>query len=74
MYVKVRVTPGSKKERVTRKGDTEFDILVKEPAVRNLANNRICHILAETFDVQRNSVRVLTGHHSRSKIVSIDVL
>jgi uncharacterized protein YggU (UPF0235/DUF167 family) len=73
MYVRVVVTPNAKRERVSKVKDTEFHITVREPAERNLANTRIREILAYEFDVSVTKVRLLTGHHSRVKIVDVDV-
>jgi uncharacterized protein YggU (UPF0235/DUF167 family) len=46
-------------------------ISVKEPAERNLANTRVREIIAARLGVLLGKVRIFTGHHSRSKIVSI---
>lgn len=72
MYIRVHAIPGTKKERVTRESDTEFYISVKEPAEHNLANRRITEILARELGVPAVQVRMLTGHHSRSKLYSVE--
>lgn len=73
MYIRVHVVPGAKKERVTKVSDTEFHIAVREPASQNLANRRIVAIIAESFSVSPTQVRILTGHRSSSKMVSVEV-
>lgn len=73
MYVHVRVIPGAKKEKITKKSDTEFEMLIREPAERNLANQRIRELLAQEFSVEIGSVRMLTGHRSQSKMYTIEV-
>ncbi len=73
MFVHVRVLPGARRERVTKNSETEFQIEVKEPKERNLANKRIREILAEEFGLDIGQVRMLTGHRSPSKIFSIGV-
>jgi len=73
MYVKVRVIAGGKKEKVTKVSDDVYEMVVKEPAERNLANHRIRQILSEEYDVILGSVRIITGHHSQSKIFDIDL-
>lgn len=72
MYIRVHAVPGAKKERVTKESDTVFYIAVKEPAEQNLANRRVCEILAREFHVSTAQVKMLTGHHSRSKMYSIE--
>lgn len=73
MYIKVRVFPESKKEKIEQKNENNFTLFVKEPAERNMANNRIRQIMADFYRVNVNSVRILNGHHSPSKILSINV-
>ena len=71
MYLKVFVTPGAKHERVEEQGET-LTISVREPAQRNQANTRVRAIVASRFDIPFGKVRILAGHRSRSKMLSID--
>ncbi|MBU6214692.1 DUF167 domain-containing protein [Patescibacteria group bacterium] len=70
MFIKVLVTPGAKKEKLEENGDA-FAISVREPAAQNRANDRVREIIAERFGVPAGKVRILTGHRSRAKMVSI---
>ncbi len=70
MYIKVFVTPGAKHEKIEEKGETLL-IAVKEPASGNRANNRVREIIAKLQKVPLGKVRILTGHHSRAKMISI---
>lgn len=72
MYVKVRVVAGAKKERVVRTDDTHFDIAVREPAAMNRANVRVREIVAAMFALPLGKVRIVSGHQSPSKILSVD--
>ena len=72
MYIRVHALPNAKKERVLRASDTEFTIAVREPAERNLANARIREVLAMELGLPLGKVRILTGHHSPSKLFVID--
>ena len=71
MYIKVRVQAGAKKENIEKKKDNYFMITVKEPAERNMANKRVCNIVASLYKVKENKVRIVSGHQSPSKILSI---
>ncbi len=73
MYIKVKVTAGAKKEDIKKKNKDTYIISVKEPAERNLANNRICQILASLFSISTKQVRIISGHQSPSKILSINL-
>ncbi len=72
MYVKVHATPGAKKEKVDKKDDITYDIFVKEPAERNLANNRIRELLCIEYGLDKGEVKMVSGHRSRSKIFDIN--
>lgn len=71
MYIKVLVTPGARKESVAQGKGDELIIMVREPAERNMANTRVRQIMAERLGKSLAQVRILTGHHSRSKMLSI---
>lgn len=73
MFVKVKVQSGSKREVVTQKSKDSFMISVKEPAERNLANNRIREVMASHFNVSVKNVRIINGHQSPSKMISINL-
>ncbi|OGG86047.1 hypothetical protein A2392_01095 [Candidatus Kaiserbacteria bacterium RIFOXYB1_FULL_46_14] len=71
MYIKVKVTPGSKRERVTKESDTLFRMEVKEPAERNLANERVKELLREALGLTVGRVRLVAGHRSQSKVFDV---
>jgi uncharacterized protein YggU (UPF0235/DUF167 family) len=69
MYLKIRLVPDSRIEKVEKVSVDEWKMWVKQPAERNLANERVLEIVREEFPNQ--SVRIVNGHHSPSKIVSV---
>lgn len=71
MYVKVKAFPSSKKESALKVGDDKFIVHVKEPAERNLANGRITELIAREFSVHGGRVRIISGHRSPNKILSV---
>lgn len=71
MYIKVRVVPKAKREQIKRINDQTFELTVKEPAERNLANNRIKEMISEFYGVETKAVRLVSGHHSGSKILDV---
>lgn len=70
MYIKVFVTPGARRETIEEKGETLL-ISVREPATANRANMRVRELVAARFGAPVGKVRILTGHRSRGKMVSI---
>lgn len=73
MFIKVKVQASYKNEKIQKKSEDHFVISVKEPPERNLANNRVCQIIALNFKVNRSAVRIVNGHHSPSKILSVNI-
>ena len=73
MYIKVQVVAGAKKELVTKRGPDSYDISVREPAERNLANRRVLELVARELGLSVGKVRIVSGHHSPSKILSVMV-
>lgn len=73
MYIKVRVTPAAKIETVIKKSDDHFDMSVKEKPERNLANRRVIELIAREYKIPVGKVRIINGHHSGSKILSVDI-
>ncbi len=71
MYLKVFVTPGAKREKVEEKGEL-LAIAVREPASGNRANDRVRELIALRQGVPLTQVRILTGHHSRGKMISVN--
>ncbi|TAK57138.1 DUF167 domain-containing protein [Patescibacteria group bacterium] len=69
MYIKVRVMAGAKKETFKQKSADHFEVAVKEPAEQNRANRRVISIFEAHFHV--SGIRLVSGHHSPSKILSI---
>lgn len=71
MYIKVKATPGAKKESITKVSEDTFKVSVKEKAERNMANSRIREVLAEYLALPLGKIRLVSGHHSPSKIFDI---
>jgi len=72
MYIRVKASPGAKKESVKEIGDNRFEIAVREPAERNLANSRIMELISERLNVKIGKVRFVSGQRSRNKIFYIN--
>lgn len=71
MYVKVRVAAGVKRETFEQASKDHFKVSVKEKALQNLANRRVIEIIAKHFKVPVGQVRIVSGHKSPSKILSL---
>lgn len=73
MYIKVKVRTGAKAEKFVKKTEDHFDISVKQLPERNMANKRVIELVRDYFKVYNGDVRIVSGHHSPSKIISLPV-
>ena len=71
MYLRITVVPGAKKESVEKLSENKWVLSVKEPAEHNLANTRVCTLVARELGVAPSDVRILTGHRARVKMISV---
>ncbi len=71
MYIHVKAHPNAKKQKIEQRKKYYFDIFCKEKAERNKVNNCIIRILASFFSVQENSIKIISGHKERKKLLFI---
>lgn len=72
MYIHVKVKADAKREDFKKVSEDHFEISVKEPAERNLANGRVVELLSAHFGLSKGKIRIINGHHSTSKLISVD--
>jgi len=73
MYIKVRVTPDAKADLLEKIKNDTYKVSVRLPAEQNLANGKVRELIAQEFKVSVGKVRIINGHHSPSKILSVDL-
>ncbi len=71
MYIHIRVHANAKKESWLLKKPAHFEASVREKAINNQANVRVLQLAAKHFGVAVDYVRIVNGHHSPSKLISI---
>jgi uncharacterized protein (TIGR00251 family) len=72
--IKVRVQPRSSRNQIEGfVGDT-LRLRVSAPPEDGKANQAVIALLAIGLDVAKSSVRIVRGHSSRDKFVSVDAL
>ncbi len=71
MLIRVRVTSNAKEARLTKTGETNFEVKVDEKAVGGRANRRLLEILSKHFNVPKSRVAIVRGATSRDKVVEI---
>jgi uncharacterized protein (TIGR00251 family) len=70
--VRLRVSPGaSRTELAGRYGDA-WKVRVSAPAERGRANEAVLDLLAETLELPRRSLSIVSGYGAREKIVLME--
>lgn len=72
MRVSVKAKPLAHEEKVEKTAENTFEVWVKEPPVKGLANMAIKNALADYFDVSASHVRLVSGYSSKNKIFEIN--
>jgi uncharacterized protein len=67
----VRVQPRASKDEIAGVMDGALKVRLRAPAVEDRANEALCEYLAELLKTTKAAVRILSGHHSRSKRVEV---
>ncbi len=70
----VRVQPRAKRTRILGIQDGRLKVALASPPIDGRANEELREFFAEVFSVRRNAVVVLTGEHSRYKLILISHL
>ena len=72
--LKLRVSPGARRPGFAGRHGDAWKVRVAEPPEDGRANEAVLRLLAETLDVPRASVVLVSGHSSRDKVVTLDGL
>lgn len=67
----VRVQPGAKREGALEIYGEALKVAIAAPAVDGKANEALTAVLATMLGVPRRSVAIVSGEHSRSKVVRV---
>jgi uncharacterized protein (TIGR00251 family) len=69
--LRLRVTPGAARPAVVGRLGDAWKLRVAAPPEHGRANEAVVDLLAETLDVPRANVRLVSGGSSRNKIVEL---
>ena len=71
MYLKLKVHPNSKENKILRKNEDSFEIFIRAKPIDGKANEACLNMLAEFFSVPRSRVRLIRGALSHNKLVEL---
>lgn len=69
--ISLRVSPGSARPAVVGRQGDAWKIRVTAPPEGGKANDAVVRLLADTLDVPRRDVEIVSGHGARDKIVEL---
>ena len=67
----LRVSPGARRGGVVGRQGAVWKVRVAAPPEHGRANDALVRLLAETLDVPRRDVEIVSGHGARDKIVAL---
>ena len=67
----VRVQPRASQDEIAGVMNGALKVRLRAPALEDRANEALCEYLAELLKTPKAAVRILSGHHSRSKRVEV---
>lgn len=71
MYIKVKVHAGEKKNLLKQKSCDSYEVWVKAPAERGLANEAVRCLLGESLKIEPKKLHLIKGATSPAKIFEI---
>lgn len=71
MFIKLKVHPDSRRDKVFRKAPDAYEIWTKSPAERGLANASAIRQLSVEIGVDAKRILLIKGATSPSKIVKV---
>lgn len=71
MFIKLKVHPDSRRDRITRKAADAYEIWTKAPPERGLANASALRLLAVELGVDAKKIMLIKGATSPAKIVKV---
>ena len=69
--LRVRVSPGARRGGVAGRVADVWKLRVTAPAEGGRANDAVVRLLADTVDVPRRRVTLVSGHTAREKVVEL---
>jgi uncharacterized protein (TIGR00251 family) len=73
MRIGVVVTPRAKKSEVIELQNGCLKVKLTSPPIKNRANRELIELLSHYYQVNKSTIRIIRGVHSRKKLIEIDI-
>ena len=74
VLLRVKVRPGARRHELGGVHGDALRVAVRVAPERGRANDAVCELVAETLNIRRHDVRVVSGATAREKTLAIDGL
>jgi len=71
IIVKVKIVPGSAKNKIVGAYNDALKIVITVPPVDGKANKKCIAYLAKYFDVAKSKIKIILGQTSKNKLIKI---
>lgn len=72
MRISVKAKPNAKIEKIDKVSNNALVAWIRSPAKEGKANDALLKLLSDYFDIPRSRIKIIKGHASRNKIISIE--
>ena len=69
--VKVKIVPGSSKNKIVGVYNNALKITITAPPVESKANKKCIAYLAKYFDIAKSRIEIISGKTSKNKLIKI---
>ena len=74
LFLRVYIQPRASKNEIAGCYDDKLKIRLTAPAIEDKANKALIEFLAKKISVAKSAIQIISGEHSRTKLVKIDGL
>jgi len=71
IIIKVKIVPGSSKDKIIGVYDDALKIAIAAPPVEGKANKKCTAYLAKYFEVAKSKIEIISGQTSKNKLIKI---
>ena len=71
IIVKVKIVPGSSKNKIIGTYNGALKIAITAPPVEGKANKKCIAYLAKYFDIAKSKIEIISGQTSKNKLIKI---
>ena len=71
IIIKVKIVPGSSKNKIIGAYDDALKISITAPPVEGKANKKCIAYLAKYFDVAKSKIEIISGKNNKNKLIKI---